>query len=180
MTTFPSRLRTGGLSMGLVRGMCVAGLVAGSLVVGAVVSRSGEPEGGEGLEARQAEFLAAMAARDADRVAAVFAPDAVLQVAGMPELRGREALRGFYGNLFRFLEGSEAEPGPLERSASGDLAWGVGTTVNTFAGPGGPVRYAGKYAAVWRRAGGAEGGAEGGAWELALYAVSSDEGGGGP
>jgi ketosteroid isomerase-like protein len=168
MDASPSRLRTRTPRLRAGLRICVAALVIVPLVAGGAVAEA------DGLEARQAEFLAAMAARDADRVAAIFASDAVLQVAGMPELRGREALRGFYANLFRFLEGSEAEPGPLVRSASGELAWGVGTTVNTFGGAEGPVRYTGKYAAVWRRAG--EGGE--GPWELALYAVSSDEGGG--
>jgi ketosteroid isomerase-like protein len=127
------------------------------------------PSGGTlaALEARQAEFLEAMAARDAGRVAALFAEDAVLHVANMPPVEGRDAITGFYGNLFGFLVASTAVPERLERSEGGGMAWGAGRTSNAFQGPGGPVAYAGKYAMVWRH--------DEGEWRIVLYAVSSDQ-----
>jgi len=118
------------------------------------------------LEQRQAAFLAAMAARDAERTAAFFADGAVLHIAGMPAIEGRDAIRGFYGNMFGFLAESAAVPRTLELSAGGDMAYSHGTTSNTFRGPQGTSTYTGKYVLVWRRIDGD--------WRIVLYAVSSD------
>ncbi len=120
----------------------------------------------DGLEARQAEFLDAMEARDASRVAGLFEDAAVLHVANMPPVEGREAIAGFYGNLFGFLLASAAVPERLELSEGGGMAWGIGRTTNEFMGPDGPVAYAGKYATVWRHGEGE--------WRIVLYSVSSD------
>jgi ketosteroid isomerase-like protein len=119
------------------------------------------------LDAREAEFFAAMAARDADRVADLFAHDAALHVANMPQVEGQSAVRAFYGNLFGFLTGSTATPGATHVAASGDMAYGTGSTTNEFRGPDGAVTYTGKYVLVWRR--------EAGDWRVALYAISSDQ-----
>jgi ketosteroid isomerase-like protein len=120
----------------------------------------------ERLEQRQAAFFDAMLARDADRTAAFFADDAVLHIAGMPAIGGRAAVRAFYGNMFGFLAETAAVPGALDLSAAGDMAYGYGSTRNTFSGPQGSSTYAGKYVLVWRRIGGD--------WRILLYAVSSD------
>jgi uncharacterized protein (TIGR02246 family) len=120
-----------------------------------------------GPEQRQAEFFAAIADRDADRTASFFADDAVLQVANMPPVEGREAIRGFYGNLFGFLSASSATPERLEVAASGDMAWSIGESRSTFRRPDGELSYTGKYALVWRK--------QDGAWRVALYAISSNE-----
>jgi uncharacterized protein (TIGR02246 family) len=119
------------------------------------------------LDARQAELFAAMAARDADRVADLFADDAVLHVANMPPVEGQRAVRAFYGNLFGFLSGSTATPGASHVAASGDMAYGTGNTTNEFRSPDGTVTFTGKYVLVWRR--------EAGDWRVALYAISSDQ-----
>lgn len=50
---------------------------------------------------------------------------------------------------------------------NGDLAYGVGRTVNEFRGEGGAVAYEGKYVLVWRRIGGE--------WRVVHYGVSSDQ-----
>jgi ketosteroid isomerase-like protein len=127
---------------------------------------AGDPERAL-LEARQEEFHAALAARDADRTAALFAETAVLHVANMPEVRGRAAILAFYGNLFGFLSASTAVPGALHLAASGDLAYGTGTAANVFRRPdGGTQEYTGKYVLVWRRLEGE--------WRIVLYGVSSD------
>jgi uncharacterized protein (TIGR02246 family) len=119
------------------------------------------------LERHEAAFHAAAADRDAERVAAFFADDAVLHVAGMPEIRGREAIGRFYANMYRFLAATRATPVSRQAASSGDLAYSTGRTVNEFRGPDGEVSYAGKYALVWTR--------HDGEWLVSLYAVSSDQ-----
>jgi uncharacterized protein (TIGR02246 family) len=119
------------------------------------------------LGQRQAEFFAAMADRDATALAALFADDAVVHVAGMPPVEGRESIRQFYQNLFRFLESSRAAPGRAEVSAARDIAWTHGRVVNVFGGAQGPTEYAGKYVVVWRR--------QALDWQVALYAVSNNQ-----
>jgi uncharacterized protein (TIGR02246 family) len=121
----------------------------------------------EALEARQADFLSAMADRDAQGVAGLFAPDAVVHVAGMPPLRGREGIRHFYGNVFDFLAASLVVPAELHLSDGGDMAWGHGETRNEFRGPEGPLAYTGKYLMVWRKVDGE--------WLIAAYGISSDQ-----
>jgi uncharacterized protein (TIGR02246 family) len=119
------------------------------------------------LDQRQSEWFAAMAARDADALAALFSEGAVVHVANMPPVEGREAIRGFYERMFGFLAASRATPERTEVSASGDLAYSVGRSVNEFRGPGGAVEYVGKYVLVWER--------REGEWRVALYSISSNQ-----
>jgi uncharacterized protein (TIGR02246 family) len=118
------------------------------------------------LEARQADFLAALAARDAERTAAHFADDGTLHVAGMPPVHGRAAIHRFYGNVFRFMRASAATPELLRMSLGADMAYGTGRVTNVFDGAEGPVEHAGKFLLVWER--------RGGEWAIAVYGISSD------
>jgi uncharacterized protein (TIGR02246 family) len=119
------------------------------------------------LDQRQDEFFAAVAARDSNRTAALFAEDAVLHVANMPAVEGREAIRQFYENMFGFLSASSAVPEATRMSASADLAYTVGRTVNEFRRPHGAVEFAGKFVLLWQRSGGE--------WMITLYGVSSND-----
>jgi ketosteroid isomerase-like protein len=119
------------------------------------------------LERRQSEFLAALAARDAERTAAFFADSAVMHVAGMPPIEGRSAIRQLYANLFGFMSASGATPEFMRVAAAGDMAYGTGSTTSEFRGPQGTVAYTGKYVLVWRRIAGA--------WQIVLYAISSNQ-----
>lgn len=119
------------------------------------------------LNERQQEFFAAMGARDANRVAALFTDGAYVHVANMPPIEGRAAIRAFYVNLFGFLAASSATAEATHVSEGGAMAYSVGRTRNEFAGPEGPVEYTGKYALVWVR--------EDGEWWIALYAISSNQ-----
>jgi uncharacterized protein (TIGR02246 family) len=120
----------------------------------------------EELQRRESGFLAALGARDAERTAAYFAEDGVLHVAGMPTLRGRGAIRQFYGNVVRFLSASASTPEAVRVGSGADMAYSTGRVTNVFAGEQGPVEYAGKYLLVWER--------RGGEWSIAAYSVSSD------
>jgi ketosteroid isomerase-like protein len=123
--------------------------------------------GRDRLDRQQEEFIAALANRDAERMTALFAEDAVLHVANMPPIEGRDAIGRFYGNLFRFLSASAATPERLELSGSGDMAYEIGKASNEFRGPQGTMGYTGKYLLVWRRIDGD--------WRIVLYSVSSNE-----
>jgi ketosteroid isomerase-like protein len=126
----------------------------------------------EQLEERQREFFAAVAAKDANRTAALFSDAAVLHVANMPPVEGRAAIHQFYGRMFGFLSASSATPESTQVSESGDMAVSIGRSANEFRGPEGPVEYAGKYVLVWRRLAGD--------WRIVLYGLSSNEPAAGP
>jgi ketosteroid isomerase-like protein len=149
----------------------IATAAAGMLLVTACAQqRAPEIDGAnvhyELVTQRQAEYFAAMAARDADRIAAMFAEGAALHVANMPPVEGREAIHRFYARMFGFLSEANATPETLVISAGGDMAYGTGTTFNEFRRPEGPVSYTGKYALIWEKLGDT--------WLVVIYAVSSD------
>jgi ketosteroid isomerase-like protein len=124
------------------------------------------PAPADDFTGRQAGFLAAMAARDADRIATYFTEDAVLHVANMPAVRGAEAIGAFHGNVFRFMTSTSASIERYRISEAGDLAYTLGRVANTFGGPDGPVEYEGKFFLAWER--------RGGEWRVAVYGVSND------
>jgi ketosteroid isomerase-like protein len=126
----------------------------------------------ETLQAREASLLAALSALDADGVSAHFADEGVLHVANMPEVRGRDAIRGFYGNVFRFMLASEPTPESARVSEAGDMGYTMGRVVNSFRSEDGSVEYRGKYLLVWER--------REGEWMAVVYAVSDSGSGEGP
>jgi ketosteroid isomerase-like protein len=119
------------------------------------------------LEQRQQAFFAALSARDADAVSALFAESALLHVANMPPVSGRVAIEQFHRRLFGFLAESQAEAEHLDVADNSDMAFSVGSTSNAFRGGDGQVRYAGKYSIVWRQVEGQ--------WLIVLYSVSSNQ-----
>jgi uncharacterized protein (TIGR02246 family) len=144
-------------------------LLAASALMPACAPRpfAAVPAARDALEAREATFLAALAARDADAVAAHFADDGMLHIANMPPVRGRAAIRQFHVNVFRFMTSSAAVPETLRVSAVGDLGYSAGRVANVFAGEQGPMEYAGKYLIAWEQ--------RGGQWLAAVYSISSNQ-----
>lgn len=122
----------------------------------------------EALAEQESAFFQAMSEGDADRMAELFAEDAIVHVADRPPIRGRGAIRDFYGTLFGFLASSTATPDVTRLSADGQMAFGAGATSNEFRGPEGRIRYSGKYLLVWISTD------EG--WRVVAYAVSGDGG----
>ena len=118
------------------------------------------------LRARDASFQEALAAKDAEQAAAHFADGAVLHIANMAPVHGGEAIRDFYGNVFRYMESSAPESEVVRASNSGDVGYSMGRVTNVFAGEQGPAEYEGKYILVWERAAGE--------WQIAAYSVSSN------
>jgi ketosteroid isomerase-like protein len=120
----------------------------------------------DALERRQAGFLAALSARDLERTSAHFADDAVMHVANMPPITGREAIRQFYGKAFRFLAASTSVAETTRVSQSGDMGFGLGRTTNVFEGKEGRVEYEGKFLLFWEK--------REGEWSIAAYTLSSN------
>jgi uncharacterized protein (TIGR02246 family) len=118
------------------------------------------------LEARQSEFVAAMSAKDADRLVEFFADGALLHIANQPPVQGREAIHSFYAQVFRFLKAASSEPEMVQVAAAGDLAYATHRVVNVFDRQGATLEYNGKSLIVWER--------RDGVWKVAVYAVSNN------
>jgi ketosteroid isomerase-like protein len=129
--------------------------------------RNGAEVEATALELRQEAFFDALRTRDPSAIQGFFTEDAVLHVANMPPVEGREAIGRFYENLFRFMLGTRAAPERLDLAPGGGMAVGAGSTRNEFQGPEGPVSYSGKYLLAWKRVDGE--------WFIAAYAISSDQ-----
>lgn len=137
------------------------------LLVGCGDGTSSAPEEErERLLERQSAFLSGWNERDADRTAALFAEDAMVHVAERPPLRGRSAIREFYGNVFRFMRAARATPETLRMAESGDMAYGTGSVVTSFESDEGVVEYPGTYVLVWEK--------RDGRWSIVVYSISND------
>jgi len=101
-----------------------------------------------------AEWLAAMQAGDAERLAAPYAPDAVFVTPAGRAVIGREAIAGLY--RAGFADGSKVVGGGIQRDGvqSGGFGlvyeWGHGGAIRRGA-DGHEVAREGPYLTVWRR-----------------------------
>lgn len=125
-----------------------------------------EPESA-GLQQRQSDFLEALTAKDPDQVATHFAEDAVIHIANLPPIHGREAIRQLYRNIFRFLRASTYTPEVLRLAGSGDMAYSAGAVTTAFDGEQGLVEYPGKYLLIWER--------RDGVWSVVAYSISNNQ-----
>jgi ketosteroid isomerase-like protein len=122
----------------------------------------------EALRARSEAIVVAEAAQDAEAALAFWAPNAVAQPAGAPQVQGHDAIRALYGEFFdtgqlKEFDGSAAH---LEVSQGGDLAYEYGVNRMVFAGPEGDLLDVGKYLAVWKKIEGE--------WFVAALSFTSD------
>lgn len=119
------------------------------------------------LEQRQGDFLEALIAKDPDQVAAHFAEDAVIHIAKLPPIRGREAIRQLYRNIFRHLRASTYTPEVLRLAGGGDMAYSAGGVTTAFDGEQGLVEYPGKYLLIWER--------RDRDWSIVAYSISNNQ-----
>jgi ketosteroid isomerase-like protein len=116
---------------------------------------------------RQQALIEAFASRDAARVAAYFANDAVLHIANMPPVQGRTSIESFFGNVYRFMAASQYAVEASSIAGSADLAYVRGSVTNVFRGQEGSISYAGKFLLVWER--------RDWEWSVVVYAISNNQ-----
>ena len=105
----------------------------------------------EVLRALRAASNAAIAARDAERVASFLAPDARVAVAGGPVLHGVEANRAAFAEQMAdpAFRGYERTPERFVLEDLGQRATERGTWVGRWQTRAGPLAQRGTYDAVW-------------------------------
>ncbi len=107
----------------------------------------------EAVRARSNGLTSAESGRDIQRAMTFWAEDAIVQPAGMPQLRGREATEALYHRLFSdsTLRGISGTPSNITVAESGDLAYEYGINQMVFSGPKGDLLDMGKYLLVWKK-----------------------------
>lgn len=153
----------------LSRGLAV---IAGAVVLamfGGCAHRGAGLSGAalEGPQQRQADFLAAMTAKDLDRVVGHFAEEAVVHIGNMPPIQGREAIQQLYGNVFRFLRASEYGQESIRLSGNADMAYSTGSVTSYFDSEQGLAGYPGKHLLVWVK--------RGSEWLIVAYSISNNQ-----
>ena len=131
-------------------------LLAVPMVLAATAAMAGPPD----LEAERAALVRldkawaqAAAARDVEKVLSFWADDARVFPPGQPAVIGKEALREYDSGGFA-LPGFSIrwETSDFVVSASGDMAYGLGTNAVTFNGPDGKtITERGRAVTVWRK-----------------------------
>lgn len=108
------------------------------------------------LRARSEAVSAAEAAKDRDKALTFWAPDAVVQPAGAPQIQGHEAIGKLYRQLFDSIGLKEfsGKSSGFVVSQTGDLAYETGVNRMTLGTPKGDVQDVGKYLAVWKKTNG--------------------------
>lgn len=113
---------------------------------------------------RNRAYTEALLAGDAEALANFYTEDATTLFPGVPRVKGRKAILDDKRADFTQVTVVSADIQSLELSASGDLAYEIGTFVYTFAGRGGTARVVdGRYLLVWRRG-------EDGVWRIQVDA----------
>jgi uncharacterized protein (TIGR02246 family) len=114
------------------------------------------------LDKLAVEFEAAFKAKDAAKVAAFYAEDAVMMPPNEPSVKGRKAIQAHYVNQFK--EGfTNLDLNPTESAVSGQQAFDAGTSSIVL--PNGRTEN-GKYLVVYKRVGAD--------WKLAYDIFNSD------
>jgi len=123
----------------------------------------------DAIRALDVEWVAAVAAQDAAATANFYASDGAILPAGAPMAQGTEAVAAVWQSFFD-LEGFALTfaPTTIEVSASGDMAYDVGTYALSFDTDQGQVQDSGKYVVVWTKADGA--------WKVAADIFNSNGG----
>ena len=95
----------------------------------------------------------AVASRNADAIAQVYATDAVFMIPNAPAARGQAAIRSAWAGVLAPNVSLTLSPTKIDIARSGELATDVGTYTFSFTGDQGPVTDRGKYMVQFRKAG---------------------------
>jgi uncharacterized protein (TIGR02246 family) len=121
------------------------------------------------LRATIKDWAAAAQAKDAARFTSFYTEDAVVMLAGAPDISGMPAIREGIGHMMSDPAFSLSfEPASVVVARSGDLAYETGPYSMTMTGlDKKPARETGHYVAVWRKQ-------ADGTWKAAVDAPVSD------
>ena len=105
------------------------------------------------LQARTEGVVAAEIAFDVPEALKYWAEDAIMQPAGSPLIKGKEAIRELYEQYFQsgLLREFSGVSSHLEMAGSGDLAYEYGVNRMVLAGDDHDLLDVGKYLAVWKK-----------------------------
>jgi uncharacterized protein (TIGR02246 family) len=106
------------------------------------------------IRASEAEWARAWAAKDVDRVVSHYGDDASVEMAGVPAITGKDAIRARVKQAYTDRNFALSfSPAQVEVSRSGDLAYtrGVYTVTLTDSATRRPVTAKGKYIIVYRK-----------------------------
>jgi len=95
----------------------------------------------------------AVASRNADAIARLYATDAVLMIPNAPPARGQAAIREAWVGLLPPNASLSLTPTKIDIASSGELATDVGTYRFSFTGDQGPITDRGKYMVHFRKVG---------------------------
>jgi uncharacterized protein (TIGR02246 family) len=121
------------------------------------------------IRAAETEFLKAVATKDADKVVAFYAEDAVMLPPGQALVTGKAAIRAWWAQTLALPDLELTwTPTKVEVAKSGDLAYDIGTNASSHKDASGKVvSDRGKYTTVWKK------GATGG-WKAVVDTSNSD------
>ena len=106
------------------------------------------------IRASEAEWARAWAAKDVDQVVSHYADDAMVELANVPIMRGKDAIRAGIKQAFADRNFALSfTPAQVEVSRSGDLAYtqGMYTVALTARATNRPITEKGKYVIVYRK-----------------------------
>lgn len=95
----------------------------------------------------------AVASRNVDAIAQMYATDAVFMIPNAPAARGQAAIRSAWAEFLTPNASLSLSPTKIDIASSGELATDVGTYTFSFTGDQGPVTDRGKYMVQFRKAG---------------------------
>ena len=115
---------------------------------------------------RSEAVVAAEMAGEYETAVTFFTPDAVVQMADVPQIQGQDRLLEIYETVLATTAEFEGTTTDIVAAASGDLAYEYGINRFVFETPDGSVEVLGKYLLVWKKIEGE--------WYVAAIAVSND------
>ncbi|MFP3558773.1 nuclear transport factor 2 family protein [Paraburkholderia sp. SIMBA_049] len=119
------------------------------------------------LLARYDAWMCAIADKDIDFIAAIYADDAVYMPPGQPRHVGKAAILSAWRKYFERPDFRATYTPSLVVSKSMDLAYDVGSYVITLTRENAPAEVRGKYVVVWKP--------QGGDWVVAVDIDNTDQ-----
>ena len=120
----------------------------------------------EEVRAASERLISHEIAKNFETVASIYAPDAALQAANMPQLEGREAIFKAYQEFFSEVLELHGSPTKIIAASSCDMAVEYGWNRIVFDSPDGRVEIPGKYSRGWKKTDGA--------WQVMVQTYSPD------